>query len=54
MYEFLAANYFPRVVFGPAYLASKKKKMCDDQIEILGYKENERGVRSSLKYCQQI
>lgn len=52
MYKFLATNYFPQVLFGPMYLAGKKTKVCNDQIEILGYEGNKRGLRPSLKHRQ--
>lgn len=44
MYKFLAIKYFFQVAFGFIYLAGKKTKVCDDRIEILGYKENKKGL----------
>lgn len=54
VYEFPATKYFPRVAFGPVYLSGKKTRVFNDRIEILGYKRNEGGLRSSLKHRQQI
>lgn len=54
MYKFLATEYFPRVAFGPVYLSGKKTRVCDDQIEILGYERNKGGIKPSLKHRQQI
>ena len=54
MFEFLHNRYFPRVAFGPIYLAGKKTRIYDDYLQILGYEGGNGALRPSIKHRQQV
>lgn len=54
MFTLLHTKYFPRVAFGPVYLAGKKTRIFDACLQILGYEEGNGGSRPSVKYRRQI
>lgn len=54
MFEFLHTKYFPRVAFGPVYLAGKKTRIFDDHLHILGYEGGNGALRPSTKHRQQV
>lgn len=54
MFNFLHEHYFPRVAFGPVYLAGKKTKIFDDSLQILGYEGGNGKLRPSEKHWQLV
>ena len=51
VFEFLAADYFPRVAFEPIYLSGPKTNLSASSLELLGF---EGGIRPSLKHRRKI
>ena len=53
IFDFLYRRYFPRVAFGPIYLASKKTQVFVDSLEIVRFSGGIDGLRPAAKYIQK-
>jgi len=54
LFEFLHTQYFPRCVFGPVYLNGKKTVLFHDNLEMIGFEGNGKGIRPSAKHRDKI
>ena len=54
LFDFLHTRYFPRVIFGPVYLAGSKTHVFADNLELLGFQGDADGLRPSLKLRKKV
>ena len=54
MFDFLHADYFPRVTFGPVYLSGHKTHIFSENPELLGFEGSANGLRPSLKHRTKV
>lgn len=54
LFDFLHLRYFPRVVFGPAYLSGHKTYVFTNSLEMLGFTGSAEGLRLSVKHRQRV
>ena len=54
MFEFLSTKYFPRVAFGPVYLAGAKTFVFTNQLDVLGFQGSADGIRPSIKHREKV
>ncbi len=54
MFDFLHYYYFPRVIFGPVYLAPHKTFVFSDQLDFVGFTADKNGLRPSIKQRERI
>ncbi|KAJ6125848.1 Ribonuclease H-like protein [Penicillium samsonianum] len=54
LFRFLHEKYFPRVVFGPVYLAEKKVRVFESSLEAVGFEGSREGIRPSLRHMEKI
>ena len=48
-FTFLHEKHFPRVIFGPVYLAEKKVRVFESSLEAVGFEGNKDGIRPSIR-----
>ena len=51
--DFLHYQYFPRVAFGPVYLAGHKTHISTDSLEMVGFTGGAEGLRPSVKHRER-
>lgn len=54
MFTFLHRKYFPRVVFGPVYLAGHKTHIFSTDLDLLGFHGSAGSLRPSMKHRDKI
>lgn len=54
IYDFLYEKYFPRMIFGPVYLAEKKVRVFKSSLEAVGFEGSKEGIRPSIKHREKI
>jgi len=54
IFDFLYTKYFPRAIFGPIYLTSKKYYFFIANLDFIGFTRGINSIRPSTKYRDRI